>query len=126
MTRGTTKPDARHPPRYVRRNDRGLRIGEDHPNARLTDAEVEALLADRAAGLSLSALARKWGMSKSGVKGIIDGRSRAQHGERHLGDDVRRAKCKSVRVNLRLPLHVRAKLHRLGGSRWIVRTLEAL
>ncbi len=111
-------------PRYVRRNERGLRIGEDHPNARLTDAEVEALLADRDAGMSLSALARKWGLSKSGAKGIVDGRSRAQHGERRPGSDVRRAKVKKVRVRLNLSLHARARLHRLGGGAWVEKMVD--
>ena len=50
----------------------------------MSDAEVDELLADKQAGMSLAALARKWGLSKSGVKGIVDGKRRAQIGPRVL------------------------------------------
>ena len=114
----------------VRVNERGLRIGESHPNARLTDAEVEQLIADRGPEgkptMSLSELARKWGMSKSGVKGILDGRRRGQVGPTVDREPARRTKVPKVRVNLKLPLHARAKLHRLGGSAWLVKQLETV
>ena len=58
---------------WVRVNEDGRRIGESHPQAVLSDVEVEALLAERDAGATLSELARRWGLSKSGVKGIVDG-----------------------------------------------------
>lgn len=66
--------------RPIRVNERGYRVGQDHPNSKLTDAQVEQLIRDRgpdhAPLMSLQQLANKWGMSKSGVKGIIDGNRR--------------------------------------------------
>ena len=81
----------------IRVNERGIRIGESHPNARL---------------------------SKSGVKAICDGRSRGQIGPTVDAKPTVRVRVKRVRVNLHLPLHIRAKLHRLGGSVWIARMVE--
>lgn len=49
--------------------------GEHNTKAKMTDAQVVALRADRSAGLSLSALARKYGISKSMVKFIVDGKN---------------------------------------------------
>ena len=58
--------------KYVATNDRGYRVGQDHPNAKLTDVEVAALIRDRgpeeAPTMSLSQLAKRYGLSKSGVK----------------------------------------------------------
>jgi lambda repressor-like predicted transcriptional regulator len=100
-------------------NERGLRIGESHPSAKLTDAEVAQLLRDRDGGMSLRKLGLKWGLSKSGVKSIVDGRSRYQAGKRILAKATRAVPFKRVRVTLVIGLHHRAKLHRLGGRRWI-------
>jgi hypothetical protein len=112
----------------VRVNERGIRIGESHPNARLTDAEVDQLLLDRGPPgdrkMSLGALALKWGLSKSGVKAICDGKSRGQIGPRIDGKPTHYTKVKRVRVKLSVPLHIRAKLHRLGGSAWLTRAVE--
>ena len=105
-------------------NERGIRIGESHPNARLSDAEVEQLLSDRERGISYGMLAKKWGMSKSGVKAICDGRSRGQIGPKVDGKPTQRVKVKKVQVRLCIPLHVRAKLHRLGGGAWVTRMVE--
>lgn len=109
----------------VRVNERGLRIGESHPGAKLSDADVELLLADREGGMSLGALAKKWGLSKSGVKGIVDGKRRGQIGPSVEKSASRVRKREKVRVNLRIALHLRAKLHRLGGAAWLERALEA-
>lgn len=112
----------------VQVNERGLRIGQSHPNARLTDAEVEQLLADRgpdhAPLMSLSALATKWGMSKSGVKAIVDGKHRCQIGQVTKKAPTRKSAPKKVRVKLTVSLHARAKLHRLGGGAWLEKLLE--
>lgn len=112
----------------VRVNERGQRIGDSHPNARLSDSDVEHLIADRgpdqAPLMSLSQLALRYGMSKSGVKGILDGRRRGQVGPRLDAAPSKKLMAKKVRVNLTLPLHYRAKLHRLGGTRWLQKMLE--
>jgi hypothetical protein len=108
----------------VRVNERGLRIGESHPNARLSDADVERLHADREAGMSLGALAQKWGISKSGVKAIVDGKRRGQIGQRVQRAASNRTKGTRVRVNLKIGLHQRAKLHRLGGGVWLEKMLD--
>lgn len=112
----------------VRVNERGIRIGESHPRAKLSDADVEQLLADRgpaeAPRMSLKALALKYGLSKSGVKAIVDGRSRGQIGPRVEAQPTRYAKVKRVRVKLSVPLHIRAKLHRLGGGAWVIQMVE--
>ena len=59
-------------------NDRGLRIGEDHPRAVLTDDEVDLLLELRAEGYSYAWLASKLSVSKSCVAKICRGEHRAQ------------------------------------------------
>lgn len=67
---------------WVMVNEHGMRIGQSHQNAKLSDTQVQQLLTDRgpsdAPRMSLNALAAKYGVSKSGVKGIIDGRRRGQ------------------------------------------------
>jgi hypothetical protein len=103
----------------IRVNERGLRIGESHPGAKLSDADVEKLLIDRDGGMSLGALAKKWGLSKSGVKGIVDGRRRGQIGPSVDKQPSRKRRVKKVRVTASIPLHLRAKFHRLGGSAWL-------
>lgn len=59
-------------------NDRGLRIGQDHPRAVLADDEVGLLLELRDEGLSYGALAKKFEVSKSCVAKICRGEHRAQ------------------------------------------------
>jgi hypothetical protein len=112
----------------VHTNERGLRIGESHPRAKLTDKEVEQLIADRgpedAPLMSLSALAARYGMSKSGVKGILDGKARGQIGMHTDKAPTRKDRPKMVRVTLVMSLPERAKLHRKGGSA-LVRSLLA-
>jgi hypothetical protein len=114
----------------IRVNERGLRIGESHPNAKLSDADVERMIADRgpdgAPTMSLAALAARYGLSKSGVKGILDGRRRGQIGPTITGKPAHRTKQPKVRIKLSLTLYHRAKLHRLGGSAWVVKQLDAV
>lgn len=64
-------------------NDRGLRVGDSHHNARLTDGEVDLLLALRDEGWSYQALAEKFEISKSGVRHICRGRNRCQAPSRY-------------------------------------------
>ncbi len=104
----------------VRVNENGRRIGQSHHRAVLTDREVDLLLADRDAGMSLAALARKWRMSKSGVKGIVDGRRRGQVGPKVQREATKR---EHVRVRLNLTLQERSLLRRRGGSAFVKRML---
>lgn len=59
-------------------NDAGLRIGEDHPNAKLTDAEVELIRQLHEEGVSYETLARKFEVSKWAVGRICRYERRAQ------------------------------------------------
>lgn len=59
-------------------NDRGLRIGEDHPNARYTNGEVEMVLRLRDDGLGYKRIARAVEMPVRTVRDIIKGRRRCQ------------------------------------------------
>lgn len=64
--------------RIVGVNERGLRVGDSHQNARLTNGEVDLLLALRDEGWSYRLLAEKFEISKSGARYICKGRSRCQ------------------------------------------------
>lgn len=59
-------------------NDRGLRIGQGHHMAKLTDREVDLLLELRELGWSYGRLAAKFEISKSQARNICKGRKRAQ------------------------------------------------
>lgn len=59
-------------------NEKGLRVGEDHPNARLTNAELELFWALRDEGWSYGRLAAKFEISKSGARKICRGQNRCQ------------------------------------------------
>ena len=59
-------------------NDRGRRIGEGHPRAKLLDREVEQVLALLATGMSYVAVAEKFDVSKSCIAHIASGRRRSQ------------------------------------------------
>lgn len=59
-------------------NEAGLRIGEDHPNAKLTDAEVERIRSMHEAGMSYELLAEKFEVSKWAVGRICRYERRAQ------------------------------------------------
>lgn len=64
--------------RIVGVNDRGLRVGDSHHNARLTDGEVDLLLALRDEGWSYRQLAEKFDISKSSAHKICQGHRRCQ------------------------------------------------
>lgn len=59
-------------------NDRGIRVGEDHQHARLTDAEVELIRSLHEEGMSYGTLAEKFGIGKTTVADICKYRRRAQ------------------------------------------------
>lgn len=115
--------------RKVRVNDLGMRIGEGHPRAKLTDAECEQLVKDRgpdhAPVMSYGQLATKWGISKASVRDILKGRRRGQIGPTVARPPAKRIAGPKVQVRASIPLHLRAKYHRLGGCKWLETVLEA-
>lgn len=64
--------------RVVGVNERGLRVGQDHQRAKLTNHEVELLLALRAQGWGYRRLAAKFEISKAQVRRICSGEARHQ------------------------------------------------
>lgn len=65
--------------RTIAINERGHRIGEDRAGAKLTNHEVELLLAMREAeGLGYGQLAALFEISKSSARDLIKGRRRNQ------------------------------------------------
>ena len=61
-------------------NEAGLRIGEDHPNAKLTDGEVEMIQQlHEEDGLSYKELAEKFEISKGAVAKICRYDRRGQY-----------------------------------------------
>lgn len=59
-------------------NEYGYRVGQSHHNARLTDHEVDILLALRDEGWTYEALAQSFEVSKSTVAMIARGCRRGQ------------------------------------------------
>lgn len=59
-------------------NDQGYRIGEDHPNAKLTNHEVDLILDLRDQCMSYRQIADKMEVSKSLIRDICKGRKRCQ------------------------------------------------
>lgn len=76
--------------KLVALNDKGRRIGENHPRARLTDAEVDLVLSLLDDGLSYSQVAEKMDVSKSCIAHIATGRRRSQVAVRVLRVSVSR------------------------------------
>lgn len=65
--------------RMVAINERGLRIGEDHQNARLTDAQIDQMRdLHETHGVDYEALAAMFGISKWAVGRICRYERRAQ------------------------------------------------
>lgn len=64
--------------RTVAVNERGLRIGEDHRLAKLTNDQVDQLLALRDEGWSYRRLAETFEISKSAVRMYCKGLRRCQ------------------------------------------------
>lgn len=59
-------------------NESGLRIGEDHPNARYTDSEVEMVFALRECGWGYKRIAKAVEMPVRTVRDFINGARRCQ------------------------------------------------
>lgn len=64
--------------RHVALNENGHRIGEGHPRAVLTDAEVDLVFGLIEDGLSYSLIAEKFEVSKSCIGHLASGRRRSQ------------------------------------------------
>lgn len=64
--------------RTVGVNERGLRVGEDHQHARLTDAECELIRQMHEQGMSYKRLADKFEVGKSTIADIVKMRRRGQ------------------------------------------------
>jgi len=64
--------------KLVALNEANRRVGENHPRAKLLDAEVEQVHALVESGLSYAQVAEKMGVSKSCVAHIESGRRRGQ------------------------------------------------
>lgn len=70
---------------HVGVNDKGRRVGEDNPNATLTDHEVDLLLEMRDSTnppMGYRKLARAFDISKSQARNIVKGDQRAQRAVR--------------------------------------------
>lgn len=59
-------------------NENGRRIGQEHPLAKLTDAEVEQVHELLGGGMSYALVAGKFDVSKSCIAHIAAGRRRGQ------------------------------------------------
>jgi len=70
-------------------NELGRRIGESHPGAKLTDAEVELVHELLEGGMSFAKVAEKFNVSKSCIQKIADGSRRAQRVSRTVWVSVR-------------------------------------
>lgn len=65
--------------RAIALNERGnVRLGEDHPRAKLTDHEVELVLQMHEDGMSYSAIAERMEVAKSTVQMICQGHRRCK------------------------------------------------
>ena len=64
--------------KFVRVNEKGYRIGDDHQNAKYTDGEIEMVLVLRDGGMSYGRIAKKMEMPKGTVRDICKGNRRCQ------------------------------------------------
>lgn len=64
--------------RVIRINASGLRVGEDHQNAKLTDQEVDRMRELHEQGVTVTELARMFEVSKGTACDIVSYRRRAQ------------------------------------------------
>ena len=99
----------------------GLDVVEEKRGDEVVAVVRKVRLAERDAGATLFELARRWGLSKSGVKGIVDGRRRGQ-----VGPKVLRQPARVVLVNVGVVLtrQERSRFERLGGVRWLRESIE--
>lgn len=59
-------------------NEKGIRVGESHPKARLTDHDVDLIFVLYEDGVTIVEIARKMECRKSVINDILKGRRRAQ------------------------------------------------
>jgi DNA-binding CsgD family transcriptional regulator len=64
--------------RLVGVNEQGLRVGQDHQRAKLTDREIELILALHAQGVTYRNIAHKFDINQHTVGKICRGERRAQ------------------------------------------------
>ena len=57
--------------RFVRRNEKGHRIGEDHHRSKFTDHEIELIRQLDADGMKRSDIAKKMDVSKGHISKIL-------------------------------------------------------
>jgi lambda repressor-like predicted transcriptional regulator len=69
---------------HVQFNESGRLVGESHPHARLTDADVDLVFGLRENGMSIADIGVKMGVSKSCIQHILSGRNRGQPVARRL------------------------------------------
>lgn len=69
-------------PKLVGINEKGRRVGQDHPKAKLLDSEVDLMFELYEDGMRITELARRFEVRKSTVNDILKGRRRAQHATR--------------------------------------------
>lgn len=116
--------------RMVMVNERGVRIGEGHPKAVLTDDEVAQLLADRGPedlpAMTYLQLAKRYGISKTTVYSIVTGRTRGTAGTVVTREHKAEPYQAMAVSEIRLTLADRALLARLGGSKWVRKVLASV
>ena len=100
-------------------NEQGYRVGQGHHNAKLTDQRVEELISDRDKGMTYLQIARKYGLSKSGVAGIISGRRRSQVVAVEKKKAYVSIRGKKERARYYLTSKAKSVIREAGGSRLI-------
>lgn len=71
--------------RLVGVNEKGLRVGQDHQRAKLTDRDVELIIELRGQGLAYDKIADKFDIHPTMVRKICCGERRAQRPVRWKG-----------------------------------------
>lgn len=103
-------PDAREPTKLIGIDDRGNRVGEDHPRAKLSDEDVELirqLWEERGEHpISLKQIANKFEVAKSTIHDIVTFKRRATYptGWRRVKLSAGAAKAINKHVKGGLPL----------------------
>lgn len=72
-------------------NGGGRRVGDYHPNAKLSDGDVELILGMHSEGWGYKRLAQKFDVTPSAVRHICKGRNRGQRPERWKRVEVKTA-----------------------------------
>lgn len=84
--------------RLIAISETGRRIGETHPHAKLSDADVDLIFELRASGLSMAAIGVKLGVQKACIWKIIHGYARAHTPAdwRPVGKTRSRSACRAA------------------------------